>query len=98
MIDLKPYRDEIVAVCRELGLKSLDVVGSATRSDFSNDSDVDVLVSFEGSDRLFVRYFRLKEKLEVILKRPVDVIEERALRNPFLVRSFERDRVRIYGA
>ena len=98
MIDLTPYKSDIQNICRELRLQGLDLIGSATRDDFSDDSDIDVLVTFEGDDNLFDRYFSLKEKLEEIFKRKVDVIEERAVKNPFFRKTVNRDRIKLYGA
>jgi predicted nucleotidyltransferase len=78
-------RDEIVALCRELGIHRLDVFGSAVSDDFDVErSDVDVLVDFEttapGSADT---YFALKWGLESILGRPVDVVVRSAIRNPY---------------
>ena len=64
MIDLTPYKSDIQNICRELRLQGLDLIGSATRDDFSDDSDIDVLATFEGDENLFDRYFSLKEKLK----------------------------------
>ncbi|MBV9240472.1 MAG: nucleotidyltransferase domain-containing protein [Acidobacteria bacterium] len=98
MLDIDEYQSRIAEVCRELRVRRLDIVGSAARPDFSAKSDVDVLVNFEGDSGLFDRYFGLKEKLEAILGRSVDVIEERALSNPYVIRTIERDRKMVYGA
>ncbi len=40
-------RDALAALCREHGIKRLSTFGSAPRSDFGPESDVDVLVEFE---------------------------------------------------
>jgi uncharacterized protein len=98
MIDLAPFKPYIETICKELSLRRLDLIGSATRNDFSDESDIDVLVTFEGDENLFERYFSLKEKLEEVFKRKVDVIEERAIRNPFFRKAVNRDRVKVYGA
>jgi predicted nucleotidyltransferase len=98
MIDLDKYQHKIEAVCKELSLLRLDLIGSATRCDFSPKSDIDVLVTFRGDESLFKRYFALKEKLEEIFGRPVDVIEERAISNPYFRKAVEKDRIKIYGA
>lgn len=97
MLEIGKYQQRIEAVCRELSLQRLDIIGSASRDDFSSKSDIDVLVTFRGSDGLFNRYFSLKKKLEEIFERPVDVIEERAISNPYFRKSIEKDRIRIYG-
>jgi predicted nucleotidyltransferase len=97
MLDIKKYEVDIETLCHDLSLARLDLIGSAARADFNEMSDVDVLVTFEGNESLFDRYFALKERLEEIFEREVDVIEERAIRNPYFRASIERDRVRIYG-
>ena len=89
----------IAKICADLRVKRLDVVGSAARDDFLPEiSDIDFLVEFEGVDRLFDRYFELKIRLEQQLGRQVDVIQDSAVRNPYVRRSLDQDRVRIYGS
>ena len=97
MIRIEQFRQRIQKICRDLSLERLDIVGSAAREDFSADSDVDVLVNFGKDEGLFSRYFDLKERLEEIFERPVDVIEERAVKNPYFKRMIEKDRIKIYG-
>lgn len=97
MLDINKYKGDIESLCRELSLVRLDLVGSAARPDFNERSDVDVLVTFDGNESLFDRYFTLKERLEAIFEREVDVIEERAIRNPYFRASVEKDRVKLYG-
>lgn len=97
MMQIAHLKKRIQTICRDLSLRRLDLVGSAAREDFERDSDVDVLVSFDGDEGLFRRYFELKERLEEIFERPVDVIEERAVKNPYFKRAVQKDRIRIYG-
>ncbi|MFN0140158.1 MAG: nucleotidyltransferase family protein [Pyrinomonadaceae bacterium] len=97
MIKIDKFRHRIQKICRDLSLQRLDIVGSAAREDFSADSDVDVLVNFGNDEGLFGRYFDLKERLEEIFERPVDVIDERAIKNPYFKRAVEKNRVKIYG-
>ena len=97
MIKIGKFNHRIQNICRDLSLQRLDIVGSAAREDFSADSDVDVLVNFGNDEELFGRYFDLKERLEEIFERPVDVIEERAIKNPDFKRAVEKDRIKIYG-
>ena len=98
MLDIQQYNDDIVAICKSLSVKQLYLVGSAVRDDFNDEkSDIDVLVEFEGQKRLFYRYFELKEKLETLLGRNVDIIQIKAVKNPYVQRNLERDKVAIYG-
>ena len=97
MIDIERYRPDLEKACREFSLQRLDLVGSASRTDFASDSDVDFLVTFKGNTKLFQRYFGLKERLESIFERTVDLIEERAVKNPYVRATFQKDRVNVYG-
>jgi predicted nucleotidyltransferase len=80
-------------------VKRLDLVGSASRGEFQPErSDVDVVVEFDGLDSLFDRYFELRKRLESQLGKQVDVIQDSAVKNPYVRKSLNRDRVRIYGS
>jgi predicted nucleotidyltransferase len=99
MFRIEDYKQAIEKICKDLRVKHLDLVGSASRSDFQPDkSDIDLLVEFDGIDKLFDRYFELKIKLEEQLGRQVDVIQESAVKNPYVKKSLNRDKVRIYGS
>lgn len=91
-------RQQIQALCRELSVRRLDVFGSAASGVFDVDtSDVDVLVEFEaGPD--FDHYFALKEGLEEIIGRPVDVVTPSGLANPYFRRRVMQTRELIYAA
>ena len=97
MIKLEQHMERIKKICADLRVKRLDLAGSAARDDFQPEtSDVDILVEFEGVGRLLDRYFELKERLEQELGRQVDVIQDNAVRNPYLRESLDRDRAPIY--
>lgn len=91
-------RREIQALCRELSVRRLDLFGSAANGAFDvNTSDVDVLVDF-GPGLDFDRYFSLKEGLEKIFGRPVDVVTLSSLTNPYFRQSVMATRELIYAA
>jgi len=99
MVELSTYDSEIKKLCESLGVRRLDLVGSAARDDFHPElSDIDVLIEFQGDEALFDRYFELKHGLEEIFGRKVDVIQRGAIRNPYLRQSVEQDRIAIYEA
>ena len=98
--DVESTRAEIAALCRQLGVRRLDVFGSAAGGDFDLErSDVDVLVefSFEVGGGIRV-YFALKDGLERILGRPVDVVSARAIRNPYFSAQVQATREPLYAA
>lgn len=76
LIDAK--RPEIVALCRRFHVRRLEVFGSAARGeDFdSASSDADFLVEFgPDADQDFSAYIDIKQALERVLERRVDLIE-----------------------
>ena len=98
MIDLAPHLPAISTLCADLRVRELQIFGSAVRDDFSPTSDVDVLVAFEGRDHLFDRYFDLKEGLERIFGRSVDLVMPEAITNPIFEAQVEKERTLVYAA
>lgn len=76
------------------------VFGSATREDFDIDqSDVDLLVDFQPSiPDLFESYFGLKEDLELIFGRPVDLVMADAVKNPYFAARATAEAEDLYAA
>ena len=99
MLDIETIKPEIGALRKKLKVKRLDIFGSAAGDNFGPDSDVDVLIQFErGSDGIFDRYFELKERLEDILGRTVDVVVESAITNPYFKSEVEHSKRNVYAA
>lgn len=99
-LNLSHYADELSNLCAVYGVKRLELFGSASRSDFDlQESDLDFLVDFADIYTLgaFDRYFGLKEDLEQLFQRPVDLIEVKAIRNPYFRQAVEQDKVLAYG-
>lgn len=98
MLDIERIKPEIERVCRSLPVKRLGLFGSVLSQNFSQDSDVDVLVIFDSGEDidLFDKYFELKEQLEGIFKREVDLVVDKKFKNPILKESIDRTRIVIY--
>jgi hypothetical protein len=76
--------EKIAAFCRKWQIRELAIFGSALGDDFRPDSDVDVLVVFSGSAHwTLFDHMRAEEELKEIFRRDVDLVEKRAIRNPF---------------
>jgi hypothetical protein len=91
---------EILAeLCRRWRIVEFSLFGSVLRDDFRPDSDVDVLVSFapDAPWSLF-DLVTLREELESLFGRAVDVVEEKGLRNPFRRRAILAGRKVLYVA
>jgi predicted nucleotidyltransferase len=93
-------RDAIADLCRRFGVRRLAVFGSALTDRFDEArSDVDFLVEFsDDSSSRFDAYFGLKEELESLLGRPVDLVSPSALENPFFAASVEAEAQELYAA
>ena len=98
MINIEKIKPEVERICRRLPVKRLGLFGSALDQNFSQSSDVDVLVIFDSGENidLFDKYFELKEQLEKIFKRQVDLVVDRKFKNPVLRESIDKTRVVIY--
>ncbi len=90
---------EIAEICRRYDVLRLDVFGSAARGrDFEPArSDVDFMVAFSRTYPVELdRYFGMREDLAAILGGKVDLVEEGAIKNPYLKASIDEDRERVY--
>jgi predicted nucleotidyltransferase len=74
MAQVKLNKDQIVAFCRARHIRRLSIFGSAIRSDFRSDSDIDILVEFEPEHipGLF-GIAHMERELSVLLGRKVDL-------------------------
>ena len=99
---IEQHRAEIAQLCRRYAVRRLEVFGSAARgTDFDPArSDADFLVDFEPGSGLpaLRQFFGLAEALEQLLGRHVDLVEPRAIRNPYLRASIDKARQVIHGS
>ena len=90
---------EIEAFCRKYGIAEFSLFGSVLRDDFGPDSDVDVLIEFlPGYGFTFENTPDIQDELERVFGRPVDVVEKRALRNPFRRQAILSSYRTVYAA
>jgi uncharacterized protein len=97
---IEQHREEVAALCRRAGAKRLDVFGSAVRTDFDPaNSDLDFLVEFDELPpaKYADAYFALKESLESLFGRPVDLITEANLDNPYFRERILAERQSVYA-
>jgi uncharacterized protein len=66
-------QDEIADFCRRHRIRKLSLFGSVIRDDFTDESDIDVLVEFEEGHTPGIRFFDLDYELSEILGRKVEV-------------------------
>ena len=81
---IKVPQRKITSFCRKWMITELALFGSVLREDFNQDSDVDVLVTFaENAPWSLWDFVDMQDELKAIFGRDVDIVEKRALRNPF---------------
>jgi hypothetical protein len=97
---LDSHLAEIPDLCRRFGVARLELFGSAAGEAFDPlRSDLDFLVEFDAdSSRLFDRYFGLKESLEALYGRRVDLVTAGSLRNRYFIEAVNKSRRLVYAS
>ncbi|MFM7015411.1 nucleotidyltransferase family protein [Flavobacterium sp.] len=99
-MDLILYNiDKIKLLCEQHHVASLFAFGSITRNQLTPTSDVDFIVDIEDKDPLLYAddYFALKFELAELLKRDIDLLESKSLKNKFLLEVINNTKVLVYG-
>jgi len=99
MKEITLHIDEIKRLCDTNKVKALFAFGSVLTDKFSPDSDIDLVVDIVDNDPLSYsdKYFNLKGQLEKIFNRNIDLLEQKAIKNPFLKAQIDQTKVLIYG-
>ncbi|HMO34352.1 MAG TPA: nucleotidyltransferase domain-containing protein [Lacibacter sp.] len=99
MNPLDSHINDIRQLCSVHHVKHLFAFGSVLGNQLHADSDIDLVVDFDAMDpgSYTDNYFSLKFSLQQLLGRPVDLLEEKALRNPFFRSNLNRQKKLIYG-
>jgi hypothetical protein len=92
-------RGAIASFCRRWDVEELSLFGSVLREDFAPQSDVDVLVAFApGAGRSLFDLVEMKDELEGLFGRKVDLVSQGGLRNPFRRHEILTTRQVLYAA
>ncbi|WP_256010317.1 nucleotidyltransferase family protein [Desertivirga xinjiangensis] len=99
MNQIERHSSIISQLCKRHRVKSLYAFGSVLTDKFNSESDIDLVVDFEPLDVLEYadNYFDLKFALQDALKRPIDLLEEKAIKNPYFRDTIIQQRQLIYG-
>lgn len=93
---------ELERLCRRHRVQRLDLFGSAATGAYrSDESDLDFLVEFKPTDshRVYAdAYFGLLEGLQELFGRPVDLVVDSTIDNPYFRESVEESRTSVYAA
>ena len=102
MNDPKIFQDRIRQYCKKRGIREFSIFGSFLRDDYSDDSDIDVVVDFYPENYpSLIEFIKIEEELKSILGRKVDLITKNALlsgRNPYIKESILKTMEAVYVA
>ncbi len=95
-----PHLSEVRELCRRYGVARLELFGSAATGAYDpRTSDLDFLVEFDANPAdLFKRYFGLRDGLEALFGRKVDLVMVGAMTNPYFIEAVNRTRQLVYAA
>ncbi len=96
---LDKCKKEIFALCSKHMVKQLYVFGSALTNSLTETSDIDLIVNFNEMDlyEYADNYYQFKYSLEELLKYPVDLLEQQAIKNPYFLKQVNSQQQLIYG-
>src|SRR5215469_3892787 len=93
------YKNTLTQLCVKNKVKSLYVFGSVLTSRFNTESDIDLIVDIDSANPLEYAdcYFNLKFALQDLFNRPVDLLENKAIRNDYLRMEIDNSKQLIYA-
>ena len=96
---LEKYRPQIEQLCKTYNVKNLYAFGSVLTEDYNKDSDIDLIVEFTAIklEDYADNYYDFKFSLQDIFKRPIDLLEEKALKNPYFIQSVNQQKQLVYA-
>jgi uncharacterized protein len=97
IIDKK--KDKLLALCGKHNVDNLFVFGSVLNNRFRKSSDIDFIVNFKNVSLYDYadNYYSLKSALETLFKKKIDLLEDSAIKNPYLRESIDSSKQLIYG-
>ena len=91
--------NEIVRLCEKFRINELSIFGSSINDNFTEDSDVHILVSFNNNSNISLfDIMDLESEFSKLVKRDVDIVEKESLKNPIREKNILTTREVIYAA
>lgn len=96
---IEGYISSLKKLCQVNKVKSLYVFGSVLTDKFNENSDIDLLVDIDSNDPFEYadNYFNLKFSLQELFNRPVDLLENKSISNPFIRQNIDSSKFLIYA-
>jgi len=98
-VDSSDNIQKTIALCKKHKVGKLFVFGSILTNRFNEKSDIDMVVDFDkvSLEDYADNYFDLKYSLEDLFGREVDLLEDKAIRNPILRKNIDNSKQLVYG-
>ena len=96
--DVESRRAQLAEICARLGVRRLELFGSGTRSASPRDLDFLVDLGDRPPAEYAAAYFALREALEALFSRPVDLVTPPALANRYFRERVEQEKTLLYAA
>nr|WP_294898551.1 nucleotidyltransferase domain-containing protein [uncultured Pedobacter sp.] len=95
---LKSFIPDITKLCKLHRVKTLHAFGSVLTENYNSKSDIDLIVDFANIpvEDYTDNYFDFKFSLQEILKKPIDLLEEKAIKNPYFKKSLDQQKQLVY--
>lgn len=92
-LDIEQVKRQIITILRHHQIKRASLFGSLAKGELRDDSDIDILIEFEGRKSLF-DLVDVKQDLEETLQRKVDVLTYNSL-HPLMKEEIFESQVEI---
>lgn len=95
---VEKYLPQIKQLLRQYGVERAYLFGSAARGTMTDTSDVDFVIKFPDDMHYTTyadNYFELADALEHLLKRNVDLVTEKTLKNPYLLQTINSNKLQL---
>ena len=100
MKEINNHIIEIQKLCLQHHVRSLYAFGSVLQDGLKESSDIDMIVEFQPLELKHYanNYYQLKFSLQQVLNRPVDLLENQAIKNPYFRKEIEKKKQPVYVA
>lgn len=90
--------ETVIKYCREYNVEKLYAFGSVMTDNFSENSDIDLLIKFKNIpfEQYADNYFELHTLFEKFFNRKVDLITENSLSNPYFIKKINQTKTVLY--
>lgn len=98
-MELDKYILNLQSLCQKNKVKSLYAFGSVLTDGFNDNSDIDMIVDIDSSDPIDYaeNYFNLKFALQDLFNRHIDLLENKAIKNPYIRKNIDNSKQLIYA-